>query len=117
MSRPAASLRDRVPPYAGQVQATVKTIWISAGPAAWERGKRWQGEGEPGLVLPPGEHPADYVWPVQGYNVALIALDMPDEAVAEIVSVLMGAGAQVIATLFGPSDNSRMELIVNGRNG
>jgi hypothetical protein len=115
VSRPAA-LVDRYPPYAAQVPANVKTIWISAGPQAWERGQRWQADGEPGLVLPPGHDPDGYTWPVKGFNVALIASDMSDSDVAAIVGALLAAGASVIAALFGPNNNTRMELIANGRN-
>lgn len=107
----------RWPPFSNRIPADVKTVWISAGPEAWDRAKRWEREGEPGLALPPGHNPADYQWPVRDYNVALIATDMPAADVAVLVRELMDAGAPVIAVLFGPSGNTSMELIANGRNG
>lgn len=116
MTAPASRAERKVPPYSAHVSADVKTIWISAGPRAWDRARRWKDDGNPGLALPPSESPANFVWPVRGYNVALIATDMPEEDVAVIVRELMDAGAVVIATLFGPEDATRMELIANGRN-
>ena len=106
----------RFPPYAAQVPAQVKTVWISAGPDAWSRAQRWKSDGTPGLVLPPGDNPADYIWPVEKFNVALIATDMPPDEAAALVRELMDAGAEVIAVLYGPSANSRMELITGGKN-
>lgn len=104
------------PPYSAHVPASVKTVWISAGPAAWDRAKRWRWEGEPGLVLPPDGRPQAYQWPVRGYNVALVALDMPIDEVGELVRELIAADAGVIAALFGPSHATRMELIAHGRH-
>jgi hypothetical protein len=119
LSLQAAARRQlRLPPFAHDVVADpARAVWVSAGPGAWARARRWRSEKEPGLVLPPGEDPGAYQWPVHGLNVALIATDMPEDDVAQILLALQRGGAVVVAILYGPSDNTRMELVVNGRNG
>jgi hypothetical protein len=118
MSQSPQRKLGRLPPYSHEIPADDprRTVWVSAGPSAWQRARRWRSEGEPGLVLPPGDSPDDYFWPVHGLNVALIATDLPEDDVARILVAIQRGGAAVVAVLYGPSDNSKMELVVHGRN-
>jgi hypothetical protein len=101
----------RLPPYATQVSAAVKTIFISAGPGAWERAKRWKWSGRPGLVADPTVDPELIRWPVEGGNVALIATDLPEADLLKLLAALRRAKPAVIAVLHGPSDDDELEIL------
>lgn len=110
-SRPAHQPALRLPPYAEHVPASVSTVFISAGPWAWERAKRWRGKGEPGLVAPPDVDPSTIDWPIRGRNVALIAPDLDRTALVSLVGALMDARPAVLAVLHGPEGQDEMEII------
>lgn len=111
MSLPDRAIRRRLPPYAQRVPATVKTVFISAGPAAWERAKRWEKEGKPGLVCPPDTDPEHLIWPVKGRNVALIAPGLSFEQVKRIARAVLHAKPSVLAVLHGEIPHDRLELL------
>lgn len=91
--------------------ASVKTIFISAGPQAWERAKRWRREGKPGLVADPSSDPASVRWPVEGGNVALIATDLPEPDLLKLLAAIRRGKPAVIAVLHGPSNADQLEIL------
>lgn len=107
-SAPAPS---HFPPYADLVRADVRTVYISAGPRAWERARRWKRQGEPGLVADPRVDPASVRWPIAGRNVALIATDLPRPQLVELLIALRRARPAVIAVLHGPDDGEALEIL------
>jgi len=117
MNATATSLQP-LPPYVREPHSGLRTVWISAGPQAWERARAWDRDERSGLVAPPGKDPEGYDWApmVRGRNVALIATDMAAEDAAALLRAVMRDGATSIAVLWGSADHSRMELIANGRN-
>lgn len=118
MTRPATREQKlRLPPFAERVPADVRSVFISAGPAAWERAKRWRWDGQPGLVAPPDVNPATIDWPIAGKNVALIALDMPREPLIDLCDVLLRARPGVLAVLHGPTGSDRLDILAPNRDG
>lgn len=107
--------QKRLPPYSERVEAS-RAVWVSAGPDAWERAKRWQWEGDPGLVHPPDADPFAFLWPVEGMSVLLIALDMPQEQLGRLIAAIALHRPAVIACLYGPPDNDQIEILVPGRD-
>lgn len=118
MSQSASIQRSRkFPPFSHDVPAIEgRTVWISAGPDAWDRAKRWKADGRPGLVAPPNENPSAFDWPIDGRQVALIATDMDRDSVVALVDCLIASRASVIAVLFGPASSSQAEILVPGRD-
>lgn len=106
----------RLPPFAERVPASERSVWISAGPDAWARAKRWRWEGDPGLVAPPGVDPALIDWPVRGRAVRLIALDLPRPELVMLVDVLARSGAAIIIALHGPTEADQCDILVPGRD-
>lgn len=107
----------RLPPFANDIPARRRTIWISAGPRAWARARRWQREEEPGLVAPPGVDPARFDWSVvHGYRVALIACDLTTPELVRLIYHLAQGEPSVIAVLHGPETNPQTEILVPGRD-
>lgn len=105
------TVRRRLPPYAQQIPASVKTVFISAGPAAWERARRWERANKPGLVCPPDTDPDHLVWPVKGRNVVLIATDLTFEQVKRIARAILAAKPGVLAVLHGEIPHDQLEIL------
>ena len=59
--------------------------------------------GRTGLILPPGEKPGDFTWPVKGRNVALLAVDLDQQTLLDLITELAAAGPCVLVVyqLFG----------------
>ena len=112
---PARRPMKRLPPYSEKVLAA-RGVWISAGPRAWDRARRWQWIGDPGLVAPPDVDPMSFFWPVEGRNVRLIALDMARSDAARLIAALALHKPAVICCLHGPSAESELEIIVPSRD-
>lgn len=74
-------------------------VAVCIGMDAWQRAKR-RNEGSsdwPALVLPPGEEPARYSWPVSGSYVVLEVDAGPStDQLRQLAHVLLQAGAVVV---------------------
>ena len=70
----------RLPPYGRSVAAAVArgerlNVWVYGGSRAWEEARLRTRHSGPALLLPPGDDPGQYKWPVEGLEVMLVWLD------------------------------------------
>lgn len=77
------------PPAAGLV--------VAIGPHSWSLARRW---GYPVVVLPPGDRPSDYRWPVNQYG-ALVHETGPadDDLLTATASELLRAGNPYVVAI------------------
>lgn len=93
----------RLPPYgaalardlmAGRVPWNDARIYVGAD--AWDRAKRHTASA-PRLLLPPGDSPDHYRWPVEGCQVWVIAAGtVADSTLLRLAELLLDAGAEVV---------------------
>lgn len=85
------------PPYGKSVTAS-SNLFIFAGPDAWDRAKlRKKGNA---MVLPEGDEPAAYRWPVYGLEVMLIWPGASRMSVLEFGEHLILSGAELVVAPF-----------------
>lgn len=89
--------RTRFPPYGKAVTAT-SNVFIFAGPDAWNRAK--QRKAGNAMVLPEGDEPASYKWPVYGLEVMLIWPGALRESVIDFGELLIRTGAELVVAPF-----------------
>ena len=92
----------RFPPYGKQVSDGVRELLIYTGYDAW----RLKGDIcrlIPGrVILPPGESPGAFRWPVAGRDVLVIVLgDIADEVLLQLAHECLSQGATVARVLDG----------------
>jgi hypothetical protein len=91
----------KMPPYGRQVAARRHhNIWACAGRDGWRRGKFRNRSVAPGsaLVLPPGEDPRKYSWPVRGLHIFVMWPDGSlDELTALCISLIRCGAVSVVA--------------------
>ena len=91
------SSRARLAPY-GKAVTKASNLFIFAGPDAWDRAKqRKKGNA---MVLPEGDEPKAYKWPVHGLEIMLIWMDATRESVLEFGEHLIRSGAELIIAPF-----------------
>ena len=91
------SSRTRLAPF-GKLVNAASNLHIFAGPDAWGRAK--QRKGGNAMVLPEGDEPASYRWPVHGLEVMLIWKDASRESVLEFGEYLIRSGAELVVAPF-----------------
>lgn len=106
----AVQRRAPLPPFAARVPAG-QHVWISAGPQAWARGRQWMADGDPGLVSPPDVDPWQFDWPIEGMRVTVIATDMADEPLMQLLGALAAAKPEILFILHGPSDADQLSIV------
>ncbi len=97
------SPQHRLPPYGCDVLARLQrgenlNVWVYGGTMAWDEAQwRTQNSG-PGatLLLPPGDKPGKYHWPVQGLKVMLIWPDGSWDEVHALGQALVQNGAVLV---------------------
>ena len=87
----------RLAPYGKAVTAT-SNLFIFAGPDAWGRAK--QRKSGNAMVLPEGDDPTSYQWPVHGLEVMLIWKDAARDSVLEFGEHLIRSGASLVVAPF-----------------
>lgn len=95
------SQKLRPPPFAKeflQFKGRFYYIFIFMGVHAWTRANTFRHPYFPStLVLPPGESPFDFIWPVRDQDVYLLNTSPTNDAyVREVVGCLFNAGAKSI---------------------
>ena len=93
----------KLPPFGRTVATSLKrnewlNLFIFAGHEAWKRANhriRYAGPAS-ALVLPPGENPDDYRWPVYRQEVMLIWPEGTRNEISHLACVLTHAGAQLV---------------------
>lgn len=90
----------KLPPFGKQVSDGERHLWIYAGSDAW-RAKGAICRLIPGRVLlPPGESPSAYRWPVAGRDVLIVVLgDIDDTALLQLAHECLRQGAKVVRVL------------------
>lgn len=84
----------KLPPYGKHITAA-SNLFIFAGQNAWDRAKqRKKGNA---MILPDGDKPRDYRWPVSGQQITLIWPDASREAVRDFGKCLIQSGAELVA--------------------
>jgi len=100
----------KLPPYAKQLAShpdkPILGVRVYTGKDAWDKAKKWntpENAGVPGLVLPEGEHPDSFRWPVRNHSVDIYRTSPIDpELQTSLARALLSAGAIiVIATQSG----------------
>ena len=91
------SSRARLAPY-GKLVNAASNLHIFAGPDAWDRAK--QRKSGNAMVLPEGDEPASYRWPVNGLEIMLIWPDAPRESVIDFGEILIRSGASLVVAPF-----------------
>lgn len=84
-------------PYGKSVTAA-SNLFIFAGPSAWDRAKQRKNGNV--MVLPEGDEPSSYGWPVSSLQITLIWPDASREAVLEFGKHLIRSGAELVAAPF-----------------
>ena len=84
-------------PYGNGVSAA-SNLFIFAGPNCWERAQ----QRKPGnaMVLPEGDEPKAYTWPINGLEVMLIWKDATRESVLRFGEHLIRSGAELVVAPF-----------------
>jgi len=59
------------PPYSSVLKGRPRQITIFTGPRSWDHCQHVKETGRPWLVLPPGDDPKIYFWPVFGVDVLI----------------------------------------------
>lgn len=91
------SSRARLAPYGKTVTAS-SNLFIFAGPGAWDRAQqRKKGNA---MVLPEGDEPTAYKWPVHGLEVMLIWPDASRESIFGFGEHLIKSGADLVVAPF-----------------
>ncbi|WAR43882.1 hypothetical protein [Methylomonas rapida] len=74
-------------------------VVVCVGAGAWQSAKIRNGRGDSvGLVLPPGENPASFNWPIQGCKCVVEWSVGPSvDDVVELVKALLRSGAELVA--------------------
>lgn len=92
----------RLAPYGKHVNGA-SNLFIFAGANAWESAK--QRKNGNAMVLPEGDEPTAYRWPVHGLEAMLIWPDASRESVIDFGELLIRTGAElVVATFEGEPD-------------
>ena len=91
------SSRARLAPY-GKLVSASSNLHIFAGPKAWKRAQ--QRKSGNAMVLPEGDEPASYRWPVRGLEVMLIWPDASRDSVLEFGEHLIRSGAKLVVAPF-----------------
>ena len=84
----------KLPPY-GKYVTAANNLFIFAGQNAWPRAK--QREKGNAMVLPDGDKPRDYRWPVNGQQITLIWPGASREVVPDFGKCLIQSGAELVA--------------------
>lgn len=100
----------RKPPYSNELNAlktwgrNILFVPVCVGCDSWGKAKKWRSYGDtPPLVLPDGDKPSAYQWPVSGDIVLIQAGAGPgEEVLEELIKALLVGGAKRVA-LHSPS--------------
>jgi len=87
----------KMAPYGNSVSAA-SNLFIFAGPDAWDRAK--QRKNGNAMVLPEGDDPSSYRWPVKGLEIMLIWKDATRESVLGFGEHLIRSGADLVVAPF-----------------
>lgn len=79
----------RLPPY--------QCVWATCEPDSLYRA----GDSRAFLMVPPGDYPASYSWPVSGHDVVLIGTGSTDRRIIETCRALLRDGATKVAIIQG----------------
>lgn len=96
----------RPPPYARELRrlsrrGAVAEVWLyCGGREAWGCARARVRADLPTLVLPAGEDPAEFIWPVEGLTVLVVAMWGDEESqMPHLALALLSAGARRVVAV------------------
>lgn len=97
----------KLPPFGKALAERLKAknypsndVYLFLGENAWQGAKNFTERGLPSLVLPNGEIPTNYRWPVQGCSVlTVITSELPAHIIKLTAYTLLLAKARVVRVL------------------
>jgi hypothetical protein len=88
-------------PYSLKLHPTSE-IRIYAGSQAWGTARIRNSYCADALVLPEGESPSQYSWPVRGVDVLVIQAGIIDlKPIPELAHILIASGATIVRVVYG----------------
>jgi hypothetical protein len=86
------------PPYAREVQAAPRNVYLFTGTEAWRRARARRdarGDGT-ALLLPPGDDPGMYRWPAVAEGIVIVASTIPRSLAVELARVIVSDGTPLV---------------------
>lgn len=89
--------KGKLPPFGREIRGRARNLWVFAGVGAWDCARSW-GPGER-LVLPDGEEPSTFHWPVSGAGITVRAPGLTAVQIERLAAILIGKGAALVVVL------------------
>ncbi len=92
---------SKLPPFGKSVEEKLRhkqwlNIFVFAGVEGWARARSRNYSGDDCLLLPHGENPDQYSWPVTNQSLMLVWIDGTRDEIISFGSLLIKAGAQLV---------------------
>lgn len=107
----------RLPPFGREIKQRAQegrllNVYVFAGPHAWEQAIKRRSESGLGsaTLLPPGQDPATYSWPIVRSGLLVVALGQTRTLAFELARVIVSYGTPLVFAMFGDNES----LIVRG---
>ncbi len=96
------------PPYSSVLTGRPRQITIFTGPRAWDHCRHVKATRRDWLVLPPGDLPDSYSWPVRGADVIIFRTvkQFADQQITELARECFLSGARTIY-ITGPGETAK----------
>jgi hypothetical protein len=102
------STATRRPPFARDIEAAVAAgrhpnVFVFATADAWDRARRHRERhgADSALLLPPGEAPDAYRWPIVSGGVFVVAVGRPRTLAFEVARSIVSAGTPLATAVYG----------------
>ncbi len=108
---PSTMKAVRLPPFAREVQAAVTArkdpnVYVYATPDAWGRARRRREchGADSAMILPPGEAPDSFRWPVVPGGLLVVAIGQPRTLAFELARCIVTCGTPLASALYGDNE-------------
>jgi len=105
------SRASRLPPFGREVmselaQGRLLNVYVFAGSAAWDQTKKWRAGHGVGsaMLLPPGDDPANYSWPVVRTGLLVVATGQSRAFAFNLARTIVSCGTTMVYALHGDND-------------
>ena len=88
-------------PYCNHLPDDHRNLWIFSGPRAWTLARWRVGRGLPVLVLPPGQDPSEFQWPVLGTEITVVDSGSTESVLEALAHKLLASGALLVCVSYG----------------
>lgn len=108
---PSTMKATRLPPFAREIQAAVAAgknpnVYVYSTPNAWDLARRrreYHGT-DSALILPPGEAPESFRWPVVPGGLLVVATGQPRTLAFELARAIATRGTPLVSALYGDNE-------------